>query len=73
MSGKMVAERKLPLDRETCRNFRRDYFLAYRIYLPKEILPGKHRLELTVEDLKAAEPAKGSKFGTAVIEFTVGE
>jgi len=72
-AGKMVAERELPLDRETCRNFRRDYFLAYRIYMPDNISAGKHRLELTVEDMKAQDHAKGSKFGTAVIEFTVAE
>lgn len=72
-AGKMVAERELPLDRETCRNFRRDYFLAYRIYMPENISAGKHRLELTVEDMKAQDHAKGSKFGTAVIEFTVAE
>lgn len=73
MAGKMVAERKLPLDRETCRNYRRDYFLAYRIYLPENMAPGKHRLELTVEDLKAVDNAKGAKFGTGVIEFTVAD
>lgn len=72
-AGKMVVERDLPLDRETCRNFRRDYFLAYRIYMPANISAGKHRLELTVEDMKAQDHAKGSKFGTAVIEFTVAE
>lgn len=73
VAGKMVAERELPLDRETCRNFRRDYFLAYRIYMPENITAGKYRLELTVEDMKAQDHAKGSKFGTAVIEFTVAE
>ena len=72
-AGRMVAERILPLDKETCRNFRRDYFLAYLINIPKNISAGKYRLELTVEDMKAQDHAKGSKFGTAVIEFTVAE
>lgn len=72
-AGRMVAERILPLDKETCRNFRRDYFLAYLINMPAKISTGKYRLELTVEDMKAQDHAKGSKFGTAVIEFTVAE
>src|SRR5262249_39744776 len=51
-SGQIVASRQLQLDKEICRNYRRDYFLAYRIYLPDDIAPGRYRLELTVEDLK---------------------
>ena len=48
--GGLVDERELLLDNEFCRNYRRDYFLAYRIYLPEGISPGDYRLELTVED-----------------------
>jgi len=69
--GNIVAERKLPLDREVCRNVRRDYFLAYPIYIPDSIAPGRYRLELSIEDLKAAGQYQGRKFGEASIEFTV--
>jgi hypothetical protein len=69
--GNIVAERKLPLDREVCRNYRRDYFLAYPIYMPDSIPPGHYRLELTVEDLKAAGQYQGRKFGEAMIEFAI--
>src|SRR5688500_12992385 len=41
--GRIVAERQLPLDREVCRNYRRDYFLAYPMYLPDNIEPGRYR------------------------------
>lgn len=69
--GQMIAERKLPLDREVCRNRRHDYFLAYPIYMPESIEPGKYRLELTVEDLRSDEHNHGRKFGEASIEFAV--
>lgn len=69
--GSIVDERKLPLDREVCRNYRRDYFLAYRIYLPAELAPGRYRLELTIEDLKAKKDFKGRKQGEAMIEFAI--
>ncbi|HEY2411323.1 MAG TPA: hypothetical protein VGI40_03725, partial [Pirellulaceae bacterium] len=40
-SGQEVATRQLQLDKEVCRNHRRDYFLAYRIYMPEGISPGR--------------------------------
>lgn len=70
-AGNIVDEHQLPLDREVCRNYRRDYFLAYRIHLPAEIQPGRYRLELTVEDLKAKKDFKGRKQGEAMIEFAI--
>jgi hypothetical protein len=70
-SGAIVAERKLPLDREVCRNYRRDYFLAYRLYMPDNIPPGGYRLELTIEDLKARGQYQGRKLGQASIEFAI--
>ena len=70
-SGTIVDERELPLDKEVCRNQRRDYFLAYRIYLPDGIAPGRYRLELTVEDLKAKEHYQGRKLGAGQIEFAI--
>ncbi len=70
-SGQEVASRQLQLDKEVCRNHRRDYFLAYRIYMPDGISPGRYRLELTVEDLKARGKYQGRKLGEGVIEFAV--
>ena len=70
-SGQEVASRQLQLDKEVCRNQRRDYFLAYRIYMPEGISPGRYRLELTVEDLKARGKYQGRKLGEGVIEFTI--
>ena len=70
-AGNVVAERKLLLDRELCRNYRRDYFLAYRIYMPESIPAGRYRLELTIEDLKAAGQFKGRKLGEGIIEFAI--
>jgi hypothetical protein len=69
-AGKLAHERTLPLDKETCRNYRRDYFLAYRIYLPEDIAPGHYRLELTIEDMKAKRNGN-RKLGEAMIEFRI--
>jgi hypothetical protein len=70
-SGQIIASRQLPLDKEICRNYRRDYFLAYRIYMPDSIQPGNYRLELTVEDLKARGKYQGRKLGEGMIEFAI--
>lgn len=70
-SGQIVASRQLPPDKEVCRNYRRDYFLAYRIYLPDNIAPGRYRLELTIEDLKARTAYQGRKLGEGTIEFSI--
>lgn len=70
-AGNIIDEHQLPLDREVCRNYRRDYFLAYRIHLPSDIGPGRYRLELTIEDLKAKKDFKGKKQGEAMIEFAI--
>ncbi|MBW3597289.1 MAG: hypothetical protein KY475_08445 [Planctomycetes bacterium] len=64
-AGRRVAEHVFPPEKELCRNRRRDYFVPYRVYLPKRIAPGQYTLQLTVEDLK------GQKFGQAPIRFTI--
>ncbi len=69
--GQEVASRQLQLDKEVCRNHRRDYFLAYRLYMPEGISPGRYRLELTVEDLKSRGKYQGRKLGEGVIEFAI--
>jgi hypothetical protein len=64
-AGTSRAERTLPLDRQTCANLRRDYYIAYRLYIPTELAPGSYTLELTVED------KKGGKSNNALLDFNV--
>jgi hypothetical protein len=64
-AGNRVAEQALAEDRQTSANFRRDYFLAYILYLPDQLGPGNYRLELTLEDLK------GKKYGQASLPLEI--
>lgn len=64
-NGRRVADQLLPMDSHLCRNQRRDYFIAYRMYMPQKIDPGKYQLKLTVEDMK------GRKFGQAALDFQI--
>jgi hypothetical protein len=64
-SGAARAERTLPLDKQTCANLRRDYYIAYRLYIPSELAPGAYTLELTIED------KKGNKSNNALLDFNV--
>lgn len=63
--GVARAERTLPLDKQTCANLRRDYYIAYRLYIPSELAPGAYTLELTIED------KKGNKSNNALLDFNV--
>lgn len=64
-SGRRVADQRLPLDKPTCRNRRRDYYLAYQIYLPKGVDAGSYTLQLTVQDVK------GGKFSQSSIPLQI--
>lgn len=64
-SGRRVADQLLPVDSHVCRNQRRDYFIAYRIYMPQQISPGRYQLKLTIEDMK------GRKFGQTTLDFQI--
>ncbi|MEZ6074803.1 MAG: hypothetical protein R3C56_03735 [Pirellulaceae bacterium] len=64
-SGRRIADQLLPMDSHLCRNQRRDYFIAYRIYMPQKVEPGKYQLKLTVEDMK------GRKFGQSTLDFQI--
>ena len=66
-SGKRVTDQLLPPDEHICSNHRRDYFIAYRIFMPKEIPTGSYTLKLTIEDMK------GRKFGQSSIDFQIVE
>ncbi len=63
--GRRVADQMLPPDVHVCNNQRRDYFIAYRMYMPQEIAPGRYSLKLTIEDMK------GHKFGQSSVDFQI--
>ena len=64
-TGRRVAEQVLAEDQQTCKNYRRDYFLPYILHLPDRLSAGNYRFELTLEDVK------GKKYGTASIPFEI--
>ena len=64
-SGERVADHVFPIQSETCRNRRRDYFIPYRMWMPKTLGIGQYTLQLTVED------TIGQKFGQASIVFEI--
>ncbi len=65
--GNQVASEELPMVEDLCRNRRRDFFVSYRIQLPQRIYPGRHKLQLTLED------AKSQRMATATLEFSVAK
>ncbi|MGD0898956.1 MAG: hypothetical protein ABR915_14045 [Thermoguttaceae bacterium] len=63
--GQRVADHEFAPIEEFCQNFRRDFFISYHLRIPKQIYPGRHALQLTVEDLKSR------KVGQSTIDFVV--
>ena len=63
--GRRVPTAPLQLEGEICENRRRDYFIPYRLWMPREIAPGAYTLQLTIED------KKGQKFGNSSIDFAI--
>jgi hypothetical protein len=55
-----VADHDFTVTEEYCQNPRRDYFIGYQLRLPKRIYPGKHTLQLTIEDLKSHKVGQSS-------------
>lgn len=65
LNQRKVAEHRFLLEKEICRNRRRDFFIPYRMYLPR-INPGRYKLQLTIED------TKGKKMGAApALDFSI--
>ncbi len=62
-----VANRDCPKTEEYCKNPRRDFFIGYHLVLPEKIYPGKHTLQLTIEDLRSR------KIGQASIDLMIKE
>jgi hypothetical protein len=63
--GAKVTEQDYAITEENCRNPRRDYFLRYFVYLPKQIPGGNYTLQLTIED------TLGRKAGQASVPFEI--
>ena len=65
--GAQVVKHDFAATEDNCQALRRDFFLAYRLRLPKKMTPGAYTLRLSIEDLKS------HKTGQASIEFKVKE
>jgi hypothetical protein len=63
-TGRSVAEHSFPVDEDHCTSRRRDFFIPFRLYLPK-LSPGEYTLQLTVEDQLA------KKFGQGTIALRI--
>ncbi|MEM8736430.1 MAG: hypothetical protein AAGG44_19530 [Planctomycetota bacterium] len=63
--GKTVLEQVLPKDSDICANQRRDFYIAYRLFMPVRIEPGAYQLKLYIEDIH------GKKFGQADVDFRI--
>jgi hypothetical protein len=64
-SGRRITDQLLPMEKEICKNHRRDYFIIYHIYMPTKVEPGKYQMRVTIEDMKAR------KFGQSHLEFQI--
>ena len=63
--GQRVSAQELGKTSERCRNPRRDFYVIYDFRLPKRIYPGKHTLQLSIEDLKS------QKIGQSSVDFSI--
>ena len=55
--GPPIQARSLSTAEETCRRRRRDYYVAYKLVLPRPLAPGDYRIRLTAKDLTADRSA----------------
>ncbi len=55
--GAPILTRSLGTAEETCRRRRRDYYVAYKLVLPKPLPPGDYRIRVTEKDLTADRSA----------------
>lgn len=60
-----VVSQLLPADKQVSRNYLRDYFIAYQMYLPKKLGVGNYQLQLTMEDVN------GKKYGQSKVGFVI--
>ncbi len=55
--GPPILTRSLSTAEETCRRRRRDYYIAYKLVLPRPLPPGDYRIRVTEKDLTADRSA----------------
>jgi hypothetical protein len=55
--GPSILTRPLGTAEEVCRRRRRDYYIAYKLILPRSLAPGEYRLRLTEKDLTSDRSA----------------
>ncbi len=55
--GPPIITRPLSTAEETCRRRRRDYYVVYKLVLPKPLEPGDYRIRLTTRDLTSDRSA----------------
>jgi len=64
--GHPIADYDLPDDKQVSRNLRTDYFIPYRVFLPKDLEPGSYKIRVMLED------KKGKKFGqSTAVSFQI--
>jgi hypothetical protein len=55
--GQPILSRAMGTAEETCRRRRRDYYVAYKLVLPRTLAPGDYRIRLTETDLTSDRTA----------------
>jgi hypothetical protein len=63
--GQRIAEHDSAPIEQVCQSIRHDYFIGYPLRLPKRIYPGRHTVQLTVED------TLNHKVGQSKLDFVV--
>ena len=63
--GTRIAEQEFPVSDDFCANPRRDFFILYHIWIPKQIAAGPYTLQLTIEDTQS------NKIGQSTVTFRV--
>ncbi|MCA9174049.1 MAG: hypothetical protein KDB14_06130 [Planctomycetales bacterium] len=59
-NGQVVEKREFLADKQTFRRERRDYYIPYRLFVPKTIPPGKYTLRLNLTDVASKTSGVGS-------------
>lgn len=65
LAQQKVAEHTFLVETDLCRNRRRDFFIPYRMYMPK-IAPGQYTLQVTIQDVKSKRMGQ-----SAPVQFTI--
>ncbi|MDZ4818160.1 MAG: hypothetical protein SGJ20_04220, partial [Planctomycetota bacterium] len=59
-SGRRIAEKELAIKEEYCQNQRRDFFVPYFLWIPKQADDGEYTLKLTIDDVQRSEVAEST-------------